>query len=323
MQAEGQLRALELSDLPTYLASLCIELGNPAKPVESRQLAGIQLKNALFSKDSQRNAELQARWLQVNDDVRRQIKHGILSTLASPVREGRLTAALVIGKLAAIEVPKKMWDDLVPLLLHNISAAPTKELKQATFETLGYVCEEVDAETLSVHGPGILVAVASGMAAEETDANVKLAATTALLNSLHFIENNMKVENDRRLIVQMIGGAAQFSDERVRIASYQCLCDFADLYYEYLEPFMGDLFILTGNAIKTETEGVALQALEFWTRIGEVESDLVDSEADAVSKGRQPDQPCLKIVHRALQPLLPLLLECLTFQARRGCTRNT
>jgi hypothetical protein len=67
----------------------------------------------------------------------------ILSTLASPVKEGRSTAALVIGKLAAIEIPLKMWPDLVQLLLHNIGQAPSKELKQSTFEALGYVCEEV------------------------------------------------------------------------------------------------------------------------------------------------------------------------------------
>jgi importin subunit beta-1 len=312
-QAEQQLNTLELSDLPNYLLALCRELGDPAKTSQTRQLAGIQLKNAIFSKDAARNAELTQRWLMVNDAVRLQIKHGILSTLASPVRESRSTAALVVGKLAAIEVPKKMWEDLVQLLLHNITAAPTKDLKQSTFEALGYVCEEVP-ESLSAHSNGILSAVASGMSAEETDANVKLAATNALTNSLLFIKDNMAVENDRRLIVQMIGTAAQFSDERVRVSAYQCLCDFADQYYEYLEPFMNDLFMLTGNAIKTECEAVALQALEFWTRIGEMESELVADEQDAQEKGRQPEQRCFKIVHRALLPLLPLILDCLMLQ---------
>jgi importin subunit beta-1 len=121
----------------------------------------------------------------------------ILSTLGSSVKEGRSTAALVIGKLAAIEVPRGLWNDLVPLLLHNVQAAPTKDLKQSTFEALGYVCEEVP-EHLQAHSNGVLVAVASGMSADETDASVKLAATTALGNSLEFIKTNMSVEVRRR-----------------------------------------------------------------------------------------------------------------------------
>jgi hypothetical protein len=123
--------------------------------------------------------------------------HQILSTLGSSVKEGRSTAALVIGKLAAIEVPRGLWNDLVPLLLHNVQAAPTKDLKQSTFEALGYVCEEVP-EHLQAHSNGVLVAVASGMSADETDASVKLAATTALGNSLEFIKTNMSVEVRRR-----------------------------------------------------------------------------------------------------------------------------
>jgi hypothetical protein len=51
--------------------------------------------------------------------------------------------------------------------------------------------------------------------------------------------------------MQMVLGAARFADERVRVAAYTCLCDISELYYEYLEPFMGDLFQLTGAAIKS------------------------------------------------------------------------
>ena len=69
----------------------------------------------------------------------------VLTTLASPVRVGRATAALVVGKLAAIEIPRHLWPDLVDLLLHNIHNAPNVDLKQATFEALGYVCEEVNS----------------------------------------------------------------------------------------------------------------------------------------------------------------------------------
>ncbi len=162
-----------------------------------------------------RNQELHRRWLQVADPVRIEIKHSVLSTLGSPVREGRSTAALVVGKLAAIEVPLKMWPDLVPLLLHNITAAPTKDLKQSTFEALGYVCEEVP-EHLGEFSDRVLEAIASGMNPAETDSNVKLAATTCLVNALPFVETNMRNEGHCRAIVDMFIATARYDLEFVR-----------------------------------------------------------------------------------------------------------
>ena len=126
--------------------------------------------------------------------------------------------------------------------------------------------------------------------------------------------------------MQMVLGAARFADERVRLAAYACLCDMSELYYQYLEPFMGDLFQLTGAAIKNEAEDVSMQAIEFWTRIGETELDLIADAAEAEEAGVAPEQPCLNIAKRALQPLLPLLLECLTqqvwFESGLSCCRH-
>jgi importin subunit beta-1 len=54
------------------------------------------------------------------------------------------TAALVIAKVAAIEVPRKEWPELIQALLANMGATPsTKELRQSTLEALGYTCEEL------------------------------------------------------------------------------------------------------------------------------------------------------------------------------------
>jgi hypothetical protein len=66
--------------------------------------------------------------------------------------------------------------------------------------------------------------------------------------------------------------------------------------------------------VRAEAEEVSMQAIEFWTRIGETELDLISDADDAAAEGGAPEQPCLNFAKRALQPLLPLLLECLTQQ---------
>ena len=56
----------------------------------------------------------------------------------------RHTAALVIAKVAAIELPRGEWRDLIGTLLTNMSPTPPNSgLQQATLQALGYVCEEM------------------------------------------------------------------------------------------------------------------------------------------------------------------------------------
>lgn len=55
---------------------------------------------------------------------------------------------MVVAKIAAIEIPQGLWPELINLLLVNINTAPSSDLKQSTFQTLGYVCEEVCGDVL-------------------------------------------------------------------------------------------------------------------------------------------------------------------------------
>lgn len=56
----------------------------------------------------------------------------------------RHTAALVVAKVAAIELPRGEWRELIATLLANMSTTPPNSgLQQATLQALGYVCEEM------------------------------------------------------------------------------------------------------------------------------------------------------------------------------------
>ena len=71
-----------------------------------------------------------------------QTRRRLLAT--AQVAPARHTAALVVAKVAAIELPLQQWDDLIGTLLGNMTATPPNSgLQQATLQTLGYVCEEM------------------------------------------------------------------------------------------------------------------------------------------------------------------------------------
>jgi len=180
-----------------YLSSLARELANESKQSEVRRLAGLILKNSIDSRSYQTKKSLQQKWLaQVDQNQRNEIKSIIFQTLSSPVQEIRHTAAQVVAKFAAAEIPAKQWPELIPQLQLNVSGAQSStELKQATLETLGYVCEE-----LSLSGEqgdefggmdqaavnAMLTAIIQGMDKAETNNEVRLAACNALSIALTF-----------------------------------------------------------------------------------------------------------------------------------------
>ena len=80
------------------------------------------------------------------------------------------------------------------------------------------------------------------MRLEETSDEVRLSAVTAMLNTLYFISNNMKNEIERNYILKVILENTQNKNSEVKERSFQCLCDVADCYYEYLPPYMQQIF---------------------------------------------------------------------------------
>ncbi|GBF91859.1 importin subunit beta-like [Raphidocelis subcapitata] len=210
-QAEQQIAAFQEQNYAGFLGSLAYELANGEKPPESRRLAGLVLKNNLDAKDDARKSALVGRWEGVDPSLRASIRGALLQALAMEPQEVRGTAALVIAKVAAIELPRRDWAELIPGLMANMSAAPPNHgVRQATLQALGYVCEEMGAMRDDVLSPEqinmVLTAVVSGMSAEEPSSDTRLAAVTALQNAIEFADHNFGNENERNYIMQHRGG---------------------------------------------------------------------------------------------------------------------
>lgn len=311
--AENILRQFQEQNLPGFLLSLSVELSNDGKPVETRRLAGIVLKNSLDAKESGRKEQLVQQWVAIDISFKSQIKGSLLSTLGSSIREASHTAAQVVAKIASIEIPRKEWPELVGLLLANMTRqdAPSS-LKQATLETLGFVCEEIShVDLVQDEVNAILTAVAQGMNISEANPEVRLAATRALYNALDFAQTNFENEMERNYIMKVICDAAFAKETEIRQAAFECLVSIASTYYEVLEPYMLQIFELTSNAVKGDEEAVALQAVEFWSSICDEELEIQDYE---VLESGDSDAPHSQFILKALPTLVPMLLETLLKQ---------
>jgi importin subunit beta-1 len=310
--AEESLKQIQEQNLSTFLLSLSAELANNNKAIESRRLAGLILKNALDAKELYRKNDLAQRWLSLDLATKTQIKTSLLQTLSSPVSDARSTASQVVAKVAGIELPHKQWPELIGSLLSNIHQVET-HVKQATLETLGYICEEVAPQVVDQDQVNrILTAVVQGMNATETSSDVRLAATRALYNALGFAQANFTNDMERDYIMRVVCEATQSSDVKIRQAAFECLVAISSTYYEKLAPYMQDIFNITSKAVREDEEPVALQAVEFWSSICDEEIDILDDFRSEYTG--DSDVPCFYFIKQALTALVPMLLETLLKQ---------
>ncbi|KAL5706753.1 Importin subunit beta-1 [Ranunculus cassubicifolius] len=311
-QAEESLKQFQEQNLPGFLLSISEELANEEKPVDSRRLAGLVLKNALDAKEQHTKLELVKRWLSLDMNTKYQIRRYLLQTLASPVPDARSTASQVIAKVAGIELPHKQWPELIESLLSNTSQLPA-HVKQATLETLGYLCEEVSSEVVDQDQVNkILTAVVQGMSSSEVNNDVRLAATRALYNALGFAQVNFTNDMERDYIMRVVCEATLSPELKIRQAAFECLVSISSSYYEKLAPYIQDIFNITAKAVKEDEEPVGLQAIEFWSSICDEEIDILEEYAGEYSG--DSEVPCFYFIKKALPGLVPLLLETLLKQ---------
>ena len=314
LSAEENLKRFQEQNLPIFLLSLSVELSSDTKPPETRRLAGIILKNSLDAKESARKEQLTQQWVSVDQMIKAQIKESLVQTLPSSVSEARHTATQVIAKIASIEIPRREWPDLIGRLLSNMTLPNASAvLKQSTLETLGYVCEEVSPKDLEQDQVNsVLTAVVQGMSQSEQNVDVRLAAVKSLYNALDFAQINFENEMERNYIMKVVCDTAVSKELEIRKAAFECLVSISSMYYEYLEPYMPTLYNLTANAVKGGEEPVALQAIEFWSSICDVEIEIKEEYEDNNDEGSNSISH--QFIEKALPTLVSMLLETLLKQ---------
>ena len=282
-----------------------------------RIAAGLALKNSFSARDFARLKEVQQRWLQnIDPAIKEQVKNFALQTLNSVDSRAGQSAAQFIASIAAIELPRELWPQLMPTLVENVGSG-SDVTKQSSLTAIGFVCETEDQdlrESLAQHSNAILTAVVQGARKEEPNNDIRNAAITALGDSLEFVRTNFENEGERNYIMQVICEATQADDTRIQQGSYGCLNRIMGLYYDKMRFYMEKaLFGLTIQGMKSEEEDVAKLAVEFWCTVCEEEISIEDDNAQAQAEGTEV-RPYFNFARVATQEVVPVLLELLAKQ---------
>jgi importin subunit beta-1 len=202
--------------------------------------------------------------------------------LGSPDSRAGQGSAQFIAAIAAIELPRNQWPQLMQQLVESV-ASGSDSFKQASLTTIGYICESSEGEfrdVLAQHSNAILTAVVQGARKEETSNDVRYAAITALSDSLDFVRSNFEDEGERNYIMQVVCEATQASDSRIQQGAWGCLNRIMALYYEKMRFYMEKaLFGLTIQGMNAEDEDVAKLAVEFWSTVCDQEIEIEDDNS--------------------------------------------
>ena len=288
------------------------ELANENAASHIRTAAGLSLKNAFSAREHVRLHELQDKWInQVDSTVKDQVKALALKTIGAKDARAGQSAAQFIASVAAIEIPRNQWPQLMPTLVNNVEEGDA-HAKQASLTAIGFICETEDSElrdSLAQHSNAILTAVVQGARKEEPNNDVRNAAITALGDSLEFVRSNFDNEGERNYIMQVVCEATQASDTRIQQGAYGCLNRIMGLYYEKMRFYMEKaLFGLTIQGMKSDEEDVAKLAIEFWCTVCEEEISIEDGQCSGTS--------------RRIYRIAPIL-QLFSSSDSRGCSRST
>ncbi|KAF2011029.1 importin subunit beta-1 [Aaosphaeria arxii CBS 175.79] len=315
--AEQQLTQAAEADFPQYLTILGTELANDGAQPHIRTAAGLALKNAFTAREYSRLREVQDRWLNLDTEIKSNVKALGLRTLASADSRAGQSAAQFIASIAAIEIPRQQWPELMPTLVENVGQGADHQ-KQASLTTIGFICDTDDVElrdALAHHSNAILTAVVQGARKEETNNDVRFAAISALSDSIEFVRSNFDNEGERNYIMQVICEATQADDNRIQQGAYGCLNRIMGLYYDKMRFYMEKaLFGLTIQGMKSDEEDVAKLAVEFWCTVCEEEISIEDDNAQAHDEGSTELRQYHNFARVATQEVIPVLLELLAKQ---------
>lgn len=215
-QASTFLEQAATTNLLSFIKSLSDVLRHGGNSPVARMAAGLQLKNQLTSKDPNIKAQYQQRWFEFPEDIRSYIKKNVIGALGTETSRPS-SAAQCVAYIAVAELPKGQWPDLISTLVNNVVNATSEMQKEATLETIGYICSEIDSDVLSSQSNDILTAIIQGMRVTEQNNHVRLAATRALVNSLEFTKANFDQPHERNYIMEVVCEATQSTDVQIKV----------------------------------------------------------------------------------------------------------
>lgn len=313
-EADKQLSQMQIYKFPSLCVCLAFFLNAPNHATAQRYMAGLFLKNIIYSKEDEVNVQKQERWASTATDIKDAVKNLIVATLKDDQQEIRSVAAQVLSKLMAIDILSQQWLDAIPFLLRSYRQTDVPILKPMALSTIGFICEDLDEkpEVLAPWSQDILTVLLEAMI--DGDVPLKRIAAQSLYHGLEFYHAILSEQNHGTSIINVIlQSISAVQDSHVQQICLGILIDIGSVHYEILKPSIQTIFEMTLEIFKSGSIDFIKLSIEFWLTIGSEEYELLEQ----IAFHEQNDLPIPEDLHcenyiAGVAPILvPLLLQCL------------
>ena len=280
---EREIRNLRDQDARKFLATLTREIANENLDVAVRQMACIIFKNFIAGRSG--DPKYENFWINLDVNFKSFIKEAILATLASEHALVRGQIASIVAAIASIEIPRQEWEGLVPNLATNAEHTDYN-IRLTSLTTLGYICEEIRPEDLSVQLKNVVIIaltnniICSQNPQEEEPCRL---AVRAMLYSIPYASQNFLVKNERDYIMDRIILACQSPNEEIAENALACLTDITTQEYENIDEYFLRMCEATYLAASHTSPKIGARAFEYWTTL--IEDETERTQKNVVCRG--------------------------------------
>ena len=271
--AQQEINNLTNNNLSQCLLELSKKQASENEPNNIRQLCATLIKNII------RNSE--NAWLNLDQNLRNEIKNNILSTLISKDINIKKAAGLCISGICKVELSKGLWNEIFDILI-NASQNNDIEIKITSLITLEYIFEDVSINYIKKDTILKLMNNYYSLLSEKDNNdrnNVYLIQTClkSINKFVPFIEVIISDDNSKLIFFNMIKTYMLHHDENIRIQSMTIFSNLVSNYYKYFESFMGTLIDSIVQILDKDTEKSKKSCIDILLSIGEFEIYLTNS----------------------------------------------
>ena len=271
--AQQEINNLTNNNLSQCLLELSKKQASENEPNNIRQLCATLIKNII------RNSE--NAWLNLDQNLRNEIKNNILSTLISKDINIKKAAGLCISGICKVELSKGLWNEIFDILI-NASQNNDIEIKITSLITLEYIFEDVSINYIQKDTILKLMNNYYSLLSEKDNNdknNVYLIQTClkSINKFVPFIEVIISDDNSKLIFFNMIKTYMLHHDENIRIQSMTIFSNLVSNYYKYFDSFMGTLIDSIVQILDKDTEKTKKSCIDILLSIGEFEIYLTNS----------------------------------------------
>ncbi len=171
--------------------------------------------------------------------MRENIKEALLSMLANQNPTVIKAAATCVAAIAVIEVPSGMWVDIIPNLANN-SFSDDMNVRFASLQTLGFICEDIDPTYLAQDQMNSIIhAVLSNILPDQID--LTIIAIRAFARAAPITDKNFVVPEQKQFIMQKLFEASKIQNDDILQSTMESLNDIVRVNYDYMYDYIQEI----------------------------------------------------------------------------------